>query len=150
MTPSARVFAVLREAEGLRLHAYKPLAHDVWTIGYGHTRGVNERDICTAEQAEAWLQSDVACTVNDITKLVKVALTQGQFDALVTFVFQFGFSKFSTSKMLKYINARYYWSAYGEFKKWIHDSTGRELEALMKRRKVEAVWWAEMPGDAPK
>ena len=43
---------LIKESEGLRLAAYLPTANDVWTIGYGHTKGVRKGQIITQAQAE--------------------------------------------------------------------------------------------------
>lgn len=58
----------LKRHEGCRLKAYKCTA-GVWTIGYGHTKGVKEGDTCTQAQAEAWLEEDLQKSV-DIAKRV--------------------------------------------------------------------------------
>ena len=57
--------ADLRGDEGLRLTAYQDdSAGKVWTIGYGHTRFVNEGMTCTPDQAEAWLLEDIGHTIS--------------------------------------------------------------------------------------
>jgi lysozyme len=48
---------LIRVFEGVRLVAYQD-AGMVWTIGFGHTAGVTPQQICTIEQAEAWLAED--------------------------------------------------------------------------------------------
>lgn len=65
---------MLKRHEGLRLQAYQCTA-GVWTIGYGHTKGVKPGDVCTIDQAEAWLFDDlmeailIAQSLVDMTKL---------------------------------------------------------------------------------
>lgn len=49
----------LRAHEGLRLAAYWDKIGKCWTIGYGHTLGVKQGDVCTLDQAESMLRSDV-------------------------------------------------------------------------------------------
>jgi GH24 family phage-related lysozyme (muramidase) len=51
-------FALLNVFEGLRLHAY-PDSGGVWTIGYGHIKGVKEGDVCTLAQARLWMEEDL-------------------------------------------------------------------------------------------
>ena len=77
------------------------------TIGFGHRlqpgesfpQGINET------QGEAILLSDVQKAEQAIERLVKVPLTQGQFDALVDFAFNLGAGRLATSTFLKDLNA---------------------------------------------
>ena len=68
--------------EGDVLTAYQD-QKGVWTIGYGHTAGVQPGQTITQAQAEAYLLSDVTAAVKFVNEVVEVALTQAQFDALV-------------------------------------------------------------------
>ena len=61
-----------------------------WTLGYGHTRGVTQGQTCTRDQADRWLDQDISDAERIIRKHVSVPLTQGQFDAMVSFVFNIG------------------------------------------------------------
>ena len=61
--------------EGCSLTSYQDAA-GVWTIGYGHTTGVQAGDICTQAQAEAWLEQDVAGAVATVNQFVTVPLTR--------------------------------------------------------------------------
>jgi len=94
MRMSAEGLGLVKEFEGLRLKAYKcPAA--VWTIGYGHTSAagaptVNPGMEITKEEAEAILKRDMVQYEAGVEKLVKVELTQGQFDALVDFAYNAG------------------------------------------------------------
>src|SRR6185295_10718969 len=54
-----RGMALIKSHETLQLTAYRPTKDDVWTIGYGHTKGVTEGITCTEQQAEAWLLEDL-------------------------------------------------------------------------------------------
>ena len=54
-----QVYHDLRRHEGCRLKVYKDSV-GVWTIGYGHTKGINENTKpITQEQADAWLKDNV-------------------------------------------------------------------------------------------
>lgn len=59
---SARGLDLIKAHEGLRLDAYPDPASggDPWTIGYGHTQGVEPGQRITQEQADAFLRDDVA------------------------------------------------------------------------------------------
>lgn len=127
--------------EGLRLVAYPdPGSVDghPWTIGYGHTGpDVHRGMTCTKEQAEVWMEQDVAWAENAVRQLVKVRLTQGQFDALVDFTFNVGAHAFETSTLLKRINAGDLGGADDEFSKWVLND-GKKLNGLVVRREHEA------------
>ena len=74
---------LIKHFEGCRLEAYKCPA-GVWTVGYGHTKGVKEGDAIEQEAAEAFLIEDLESFEQAVTRLVEVPLTQQQFDALVS------------------------------------------------------------------
>src|SRR6185312_7091660 len=103
--------------EGCRLTAYQDSV-GVWTIGYGHTRGVKEGDTCTLEEAEKFLQDDIQFAAAGVNRLVKVPLTQGEFDALVDFAFNLGVGALEHSTLLRLLNQGDYQGAAGEFEKW--------------------------------
>jgi lysozyme len=121
--------------EGLRLTAYQDQVGR-WTIGYGHTAGVQAGDTCTQEQAEAWLQQDVSWAVQTVNMYVKIALTQGEFDALVDFVFNLGSGTFQHSGLLTLVNQRQFAPAAIEFEKWDH-AGGQVVAGLLRRRLAE-------------
>ncbi|MDX7998067.1 lysozyme [Xenorhabdus sp. Reich] len=128
----------IKSYEGLRLKAYPDPATgaEPWTIGYGHTRGVKSGQVITAQQAEAFLHQDLIPIYDAIQRLVKVPLTQGQFDALCSFIFNLGIGNFMHSTLLKKLNLRNYKGAAGEFLKWDR-ADGRELPDLRLRRESE-------------
>lgn len=132
----------IKQSEGCRLVAY----HDsvgVPTIGYGHTNGVKMGDTCTPEQAEAWLLLDLASAYSDIQDYVDVPLTQGQFDALCSFVFNLGGSALRNSTLLKLLNAGDYEGAEKQFGRWCH-AGNQVLAGLVKRRAGEAEMFSEV------
>lgn len=88
MDYSAAGLELTKSFEGLRLTSY-PDDAGVWTIGYGHTRGVRPGMSCTLPQANQWLLEDAAGAVNAVRKLAPWA-NQNQFDALVDFTFNLG------------------------------------------------------------
>jgi lysozyme len=122
--------------EGLNLSAYQDVV-GVWTIGYGHTGPeVIPGLTITQEQAEAYLQEDIADTVDAVNGLVHANLTQSQFDALVDFVFNLGRKNFATSTLLQKLNAGDYDGAADEFEKWSH-AGGKLVAGLLRRRREE-------------
>ena len=133
---SDKGLALTAVSEGLYLTAYLCPA-GVWTIGYGHTKGVKKGDKSTKEQAMTFLREDVYDSEKAVNRLVKVPLSQGQFDALVDFVFNLGAGAFEKSTLLKLLNAGKYEDARNEFAKW-NKAGGKVLDGLSKRRKAEA------------
>jgi lysozyme len=135
MMPSPACEGLIRDAEGRRLRAYQD-SRGVWTIGIGHTRGVRQGMTCTEAQAETWLEQDLAEAEATVNRLA-LPCTQNQFDALVSFVFNEGPTKFAGSTLLHLHRARDYAAAAGEFGKWIY-CDHKVLPGLIKRRAAEA------------
>ncbi len=88
------------------------------------------------EQALEWLKEDVAEAVAEVCRLVKVKLTQNQFDALVSLTFNAGPGPLLKTLGAK-LNAGDYAGAAGQFKKWDW-SAGHEIPGLESRRLAEA------------
>lgn len=112
-----------------------------WTIGYGHTHGVRSGETITPEEAEDLLRKDLQDCEAAVERLVKVDLTQNQFDALVSFVFNLGQGNFGSSTLLRKLNRGEYESAAEEFIRWNKARVDGELKALpglTRRRSAEA------------
>ncbi|MEG5623927.1 lysozyme, partial [Enterobacter hormaechei] len=73
---------------------------------------------------------------SDVSRLVKVGLTQGQFDALVSFTYNLGARSLSTSTLLRKLNAGDYAGAADEFLRW-NKAGGKVLNGLTRRREAE-------------
>lgn len=129
-------YALTQQFEGLRLEAYQDTG-GVWTIGYGHTKGVKKGDKCTEAQALAWLMEGMAEAVEAVNTNVRIPVTQNQFDALCDFVFNVGVKAFRDSTLLRLLNTGDYKSAYNQFARWKYDN-GVVIAGLVKRRKAEA------------
>jgi lysozyme len=138
MNISEQGLELIRAHEGCRLESYQDSV-GIWTIGYGHTRGVQRGTACTQEQADAWLAEDVKEAENCIEAnvLVLVPLTQGEFDALASFIFNLGCRAFKNSTMLRKLLASDFDGARAEFAKWNH-AGGVVLAGLTARRQAEA------------
>ena len=128
-------FALTQKFEGCRLNAYQDSV-GIWTIGFGHTAGVLPGMSCTQEQAEAWLKSDIHWAESAVNQYVTAALTQGEFDALVDFVFNLGVGNFVHSTLLRLLNSEDYDGAADEFPKW-NRAGGKILPSLTARRLAE-------------
>lgn len=135
LTYSATGRALTEFSEGFRSTAYQD-SGGVWTIGYGHTKGVTKGMTCTQAQADQWLADDVKEASDAVNKLVQVPLNQNQFDALVDFVFNLGIGNFQGSTLLKLLNQGDYAGASNEFPKWNHDN-GKVVAGLTIRRLAE-------------
>jgi GH24 family phage-related lysozyme (muramidase) len=127
---------IIKKHEGLRLEAYLPTPNDVWTIGYGHTHTTKQGMKITAGQAESLLRKDILWVEKAVNKLVVVPLTQNQFDALSSIVFNIGEGAFSTSTLLRLLNSGDYEGAANQFPRW-NKQKGRVLNGLTKRRQEE-------------
>lgn len=131
----------IKVAEGLRLSAYQCSA-GVWTIGFGHARGVKRGDRITEERAEELLEKDLKECKRVLCKWVKQC-TEGQFIALMSFVFNFGETRFATSTLLELHNQEQYKDAAKQFERWVYSrdpKTGKKSvdTRLVPRRRNEA------------
>ena len=131
--------ALIRHFEGCRLKAYKCPAN-VWTIGYGHTRGVLPHDEIDQEQAEAFLIEDLEEFEGYVTSLVEIDLEQHQFDALVSWTFNLGPTNLKESTLLNRINYGPVSDVPFQIQRWTR-AGGQVLQGLVKRRKAEALLW---------
>ena len=123
--------------EGLELNAYK-CAAGVWTIGYGHTKGVQEGDSISEEQANEMLAEELKEYENYINTLVTVELNQDQFDAMVSWVYNLGGGNLKASTLLKVLNAGDYDGVPAQMMRW-NKAGGKVLEGLIRRREAEAL-----------
>lgn len=88
------------------------------TIGVGHTGGVKMGDVISDEEVENLLRKDCILCENTVNTYVKVLLTQAQFDALVSFIFNVGVNAFKKSTLLKVLNLGNYTEAAKQFDRW--------------------------------
>lgn len=132
-----------------KLRAYKCPA-GVWTIGWGCTHGVYEGMTITAEQAQQMIEAELVETEQAVTRLVKVPITQGQFDVLVSFAYNVGTGALQSSTLLRKLGVGDYAAVPAELMKWVHGG-GRVLSGLVERRRAEGARWtaASAPGATP-
>ena len=127
---------LIKMFEGLRLQAYMPTPIDVPTIGYGHTKTAKMGMKITGAGAEALLKQDLAWVEAVVNKEVTVPLTQTQYDALCSFVYNLGGTNFKRSTLLKKLNNKAYSEAADELLRW--DKQGSKvLRGLTRRREAE-------------
>ena len=143
--------------EGLKLETYK-CSSNVSTIGYGHTGSdVHAGMKITVEEAERLFSMDLYVHENNVNKLVKVPLTQGQFDALVSLEFNIGYGSFRSSSILRLVNDKRYDEACKRFlfenpnaktpeEKykgcWVFNNQKKVVAGLVQRRKEEQEMFA--------
>jgi lysozyme len=131
---------LLRELEGF---ASTPYADGSGvSIGYGRNfpDALKAPAYITPAEGEAFLYEDIGTADNAIQRLVDVPLNDNQRAALVSFVYNVGVGAFTSSTMLRKINAGNIASASAEFPRWKYSSeTGVKLvnSALVKRREKE-------------
>ncbi len=126
----------IEDVEGCKLFAYLDTG-GVWTIGVGHTGPEVVKGLTwTMQQVTEALIKDTETAQNAVNKLVRVPITQNQFDALVSFVFNVGVGAFTKSTLLRKLNVMDYHGASKEFPRWNKDN-GREILGLTKRRLLE-------------
>lgn len=136
MNISQKGIDLIKRFEGCRLKSYTCPA-GVLTIGYGHTGSdVSSNMTISLERAENMLKTDLIVHCNNVSKLVKVPLTQNQFDALVSFEYNVGYGALRTSTLLALLNQGKYKEASEQFERWVY-AGGKPLEGLKKRRKAE-------------
>jgi len=136
MEISQKGIDLIKRFEGCRLSAYKCPA-GILTIGYGHTGSdVHPGMTITQNEADMLLKMDLVIHCNNVNNLVKVPLTQNQFDALVSFDFNVGYGALKTSTLLRLLNNKDYKGASEQFGRWVWGG-GRILPGLVNRRKAE-------------
>lgn len=140
MKTSANGIAHIKEFEGFRGKRYLCPANKP-TIGYGHVIVDSERATLwgadlTEEQATKLLMKDLVRFEDAVLAMVAVPLTQGQFDALVSFAYNLGEAKLRSSTLLKLLNAGDYDGARKQINRWVY-SNGKKLDGLIRRRARE-------------
>jgi lysozyme len=129
--------SMIKKYEGCKLHAYADVV-GVWTIGYGHTKGVKPGQTITQEQADTWLMEEYDQFEAGVKKLLHVPVNENQLGALVCFAYNVGLGNLSSSTLLKKINAGDFKGADSEFAKW-NKAGGKPYAGLTARRLDEAM-----------
>lgn len=140
MTTSKVGIDLISSFEDTKLKAYDD-GVGVWTIGTGTTiypdgRKVKKGDTCTQDQAKAYFVHDLKRFEASVNNLVKVPLSQNQFDALVSLAYNIGTDAFAGSTLLKKLNAKDYQGAADQFPLW-NKGGGKVLNGLVRRRTAE-------------
>lgn len=120
-----------------------PVGH--CTIGYGHLIHYGN---CTPADFQKWgsisrdsgwalLRKDLGPVEHDVAALVKVPITQAQFNALVSFAYNVGTHALAGSTLLRRLNHKDYHAAEEQFGQWVY-ADHKVFPGLVRRRKAEA------------
>ena len=137
MKISAEGISLIKKFEGCELESYQDSV-GVWTIGFGHTKGVKEGMTITKEEADKMLEEELLEYEGYINDYIEVPLSQCQFDALVAWVYNLGPTNLRSSTLLKELNAGNYEEAPAQMKRW-NKAGGFVLAGLERRREAEAL-----------
>lgn len=155
MKSSQKLQDYLKSKETLRLKAYPDpkTGGDPWTIGYGATGAdIKPGTVWTKEKAEQRFQDDLAQFEFMVNDTVKVPLTQGQFDALVSIYYNVGpgsktrdgvvrLKDGRPSTLLRKLNEGDYVSARAEFGRWVSPGTNVERGLRIRRGEEVSEFW---------
>ena len=135
---------LIKHYESLRRQSYLCPAN-VWTIGYGATRLWDNEPVppfttITEQQADDLLRRDLVDTEDFVSRLIRVPLTENQFSATVSLVFNIGAGNFQRSQIRQRINRKNYDGAASIWWQW-RRGAGRILPGLVKRRESERQLW---------
>lgn len=133
----------IEQWEGLFLHTYDD-GTGTLTIGYGHTSAAGPPSVhhgmhITQEEADSILAADLASVEANVNRLVKVPLTQNQFDALVSFDFNTG--GLGRSGVLRAVNGKQFGAVPADLLRWVKGG-GHVMLGLVRRRKAEGALFA--------
>jgi len=141
MRASATLISHIKRFESCRLTAYQDTA-GVWTVGYGHTKGVKKGDRITQYQAEQFLREDLSEFERAANKVRRLT-TQGRYDAVLDFMYNIGIGNFNKSTLKAYIESgRSVWEIQEQFIRWVN-AGGRKIGGLVSRRIWEAARFNE-------
>lgn len=140
-----RVRRLIAREEGMKPYAYKDSAGK-WTIGVGHLILPTEPELMNyTKESPAPMklvhdlfERDVSDAKGTVKQFVKVPLTDSQYAALVSLVFNIGSGNFRNSTLLKKLNAGDYAGAAAEFPAWRYATVnGEKKPILLARRERE-------------
>jgi GH24 family phage-related lysozyme (muramidase) len=144
---------LIKEFEGLELTAYPDPGSggDPWTIGYGHTGPEVYKGLTVSVAfAEKILEADLEKFEKAVNALIDVRLSQGEFDALVSFTYNCGWFALEDSTLRRRLNA-------GEEKcpvfqqelpRWVNGGNG-PMPGLVRRREAEVELACSSPAVSP-
>jgi lysozyme len=139
MKPSPEIAEFIKAWEGCSLKLYFCSAGKP-TIGYGHLLEPHEPqpDYITQAQADAYFRRDLDDHAQAVDDLVAVDIAQHEYDALVSWTFNFGHDKLMRSTLLRKVNDRRFDDAAHEFARWVYaGEPPKKVPGLVRRRDAE-------------
>lgn len=124
--------ALASQHEGVRYVAYRDVG-GVWTICYGHTRGVKQGDTATPAQCRSWLARDMPAAYAAVDRCITASLTLGQAAAFTDAAFNLGPQVVCGSTLQKLANSGHVVEACHQLPRWNH-ADGKVLRGLTSRR----------------
>ncbi len=141
-------FGLIKAFEGFRAEA-APLANGSWVIGYGHTVSARKGTLINKADAADLLKWDVKRLEAPLCDLIYAPLSQNQFDALISLVFNIGLENFKYSKALRRLNEGCPVDAASGFDTWRRAQLAEQVivvDALVRRRTAEKALFLSTPG----
>ncbi|CAM3078110.1 lysozyme [Vibrio neptunius] len=142
LTTSENGLRHIANQEGCRLTPYQCSA-DVWTAGLGHTQGVTQDTLLTEPQAAEYFVKDIAAAEQVVNTHLIQTPSQGEYDMMVSFVFNLGAGNFTRSTLLKKFNLGDRTGACNEYTRWVFVN-GKDCRlkksncaGIAKRRSIE-------------
>ena len=113
------------------------------TVGYGHVILESEKITIPLpkDEAEELLREDCRIAEAAVLRQIRVPLSQNQFDALTSWVFNLGEGSLQASTLRRVINRGSHSEAPREIRRWVY-AGGRKLAGLARRREAEAALYA--------
>mgnify|MGYP003638022248 CR=1 FL=1 len=142
MKISSEGIELIKKFEGCETTAYQDSV-GVWTIGFGHTKGVQEGQSCSMQDAETMLSEEMDEYEGYINSMVDVDLNQNEFDSLVAWVYNLGPTNLRESTLLKILNAGDKDGIPEQINRW-NRAGGKILQGLVRRRQAESLMFQNM------
>lgn len=139
MQPSEKLINLIVQSEGCKLTPYMDCGS--LAIGYGHhgpevVAGLK----WTSLDAQTALQEDLKEFGKQVESVVKVPLTQGQYDALVDFVYNVGIVDLKNSTLLRLLNLGNYTDAGQQLLRFCYNDGVKSADLLARRERELQLW----------
>jgi len=143
--------ALIGKSESCKLRAYLCPA-GVWTIGWGHTRGVKPGDMWTQDYADKMFLQDLRACTTRVADLCTRVPDEWQLGAMVSLAYNIGIGALAKSTVLRQHNAGNDQAATRAFALWNKATVGgvlKVLDGLTIRRSLEAAMYLKPLADTP-
>lgn len=142
METSSKGIALIKEFESFRKTPYL-CAAGVPTIGWGTTRYPDKKAVTLADKditeavGDMYLHHDLTTFENAVNKVLTIPIQQCQFDACISLCYNIGQGNFTSSTLVKMLNAGTAPDLIApQFLRW-DKAKGKSLAGLTRRRKAE-------------